>query len=93
MFTIILIMATGVAVGYLFRRLPFLQGVNKSIPPTIWLLLLTLGVSVGSNPLILSNLGRFGWQAAILAVAGLAGSMLAAQVVYRLFFRKRDRQL
>ena len=47
MFTIIFIMATGVAVGYLFRRLPFLQGVNKSIPPTIWLLLLTLGVSVG----------------------------------------------
>ncbi len=90
MFTIISIMAAGIAVGYALRRLSFLQRVNKSIPPTIWLLLLTLGVSVGSNPLILSNLGRFGWQAALLAVAGLAGSMLAAQAVYRLFFRKKD---
>lgn len=82
-------MATGIVVGYLLRRLPFLQKVNKGISPTVWLLLLTLGLSVGSNRFIVSNLAHFGWQAALLAIAGLSGSMLAAWMVHRLFFRKK----
>ena len=94
MFTVVLVMAAGVATGYVLRRLPLLQRVERTTSLTILLLLFILGRSVGSNRLIVDNLARFGWQAALLAVAGLAGSVLAAVVVARLWLndgRKEDR--
>ena len=94
MFTVILVMAAGVATGYVLRRLPLLQRVERTTSLTILLLLFILGLSVGSNRLIVDNLARFGWQAALLALAGLAGSVLAAVVVARLWLndgRKEDR--
>ena len=94
MFTVILVMAAGVATGYVLRRLPLLQRVERTTSLTILLLLFILGLSVGSNRLIVDNLARFGWQAALRAGAGLAGSVLAAVVVARLWLndgRKEDR--
>jgi len=54
------------------------------------LLLFILGVSIGSNSLIVNNLGKFGWQAIVLAVSGVLGSLIAARLVLQLFFRKGD---
>ena len=67
MFTIISIMFIGIGIGYLMRNVQMLQKVEKSASLTILLLLFALGVSIGSNRLIVDNLGRFGWQAAVLA--------------------------
>ena len=67
MFTVIGFMLTGITVGYLFRNIAFLQKTEKTISITIFLLLFLLGISVGSNELIINNLAAFGWQAAILA--------------------------
>ena len=53
-------------------------------------LLFVLGLSIGSNRLIVENLGRVGWQAAILAVLSLAGSIVAARIVFQLFFEKGE---
>ena len=50
--------------------------------------LFILGISVGSNNLIVSNLGRFSGQAALLACFSVLGSIIAAWLVYYLFFRK-----
>ena len=50
-----------------------------------------LGISIGSNSLIINNLGRFGWQAAILATLSILGSMLASFLVFHLFFKKGGR--
>ena len=61
MFTVILVMAAGVATGYVLRRLPLLQRVERTTSLTILLLLFILGLSVGSNRLIVDNLARFGW--------------------------------
>ena len=66
MFTIISIMFIGIGIGYLMRNVQMLQKVEKSASLTILLLLFVLGVSIGSNRLIVDNLGRFGWQAAVL---------------------------
>ena len=63
MFTIISIMFIGIGIGYLMRNVQMLQKVEKSASLTILLLLFVLGVSIGSNRLIVDNLGRFGWQA------------------------------
>ena len=57
-----------------------------------FLLLFVLGISIGSNSLIINNLGRFGWQAAILATLSILGSMLASFLVFHLFFKKGGKQ-
>jgi hypothetical protein len=74
------------------RNLQFLQKIEKSTSLTIFLLLFVLGISIGSNSLIINNLGRFGWQAAILATLSILGSMLASFLVFHLFFKKGGKQ-
>ena len=88
MFTIISIMFTGIGIGYLLRGLRFLQKVEKSISLTIFLLLFVLGLSIGSNSLIINNIGKFGWQAIVLATLSILGSLLASFLVFHLFFKK-----
>ena len=68
MFTIISIMFIGIGIGYLMRNVQMLQKVEKSASLTILLLLFVLGVSIGSNRLIVDNLGRFGWMKGSLTV-------------------------
>ena len=91
MFTIISIMFIGIGIGYLMRNVQMLQKVEKSASLTILLLLFVLGVSIGSNRLIVDNLGRFGWQAAVLASLSITGSMLASLMVFHLFFKKGEK--
>ena len=92
MFTIISIMFVGIGIGYVLRNLQFLQKIEKSTSLSIFLLLFVLGISIGSNSLIFNNLGRFGWQAAILATLSILGSMLASFLVFHLFFKKGGKQ-
>ena len=54
-------------------------------------LLFVFGVSIGANRELIANLGRFGWQAVVLACLGLAGSLLAGYVAGRLLEKKGGR--
>lgn len=92
MFTIITVMFLGVGIGYLFRRVKFLQKTEESISLTILLLLFILGVSVGSNELILNNLASFSGQAAVLASSAIFGSILASWLILNLFFKKEEKK-
>ena len=67
MFSIISTMFLGIGIGYVLRNWSILQKTEKTISLTIFLLLFILGVSIGSNSLIVNNLGKFGWQAIVLA--------------------------
>lgn len=87
MFTIISIMFTGIGIGYLLRDLRFCKS-RESISLTIFLLLFVLGLSIGSNSLIINNIGKFGWQAIVLATLSILGSLLASFLVFHLFFKK-----
>ena len=87
MFSIISTMFLGIGIGYVLRNWSILQKTEKTISLTIFLLLFILGVSIGSNSLIVNNLG---WQAIVLAVSGVLGSLIAARLVLQLFFRKGD---
>ncbi len=89
MFTVIGIMFGGILIGYLFRRISLLQRVGKTISYTIFLLLFLLGISVGSNKVIMENLLSLGGQALLIASATTAGSVLAAWGVYVFFFKER----
>lgn len=88
MFKVLLIMLAGVVFGYLCQNARFVKFAGRGIALTIFIMLFVLGLSVGSNPAIVRNLGSFGWQAALLAVAGSLGSVLAAWLVFNLFFKK-----
>ena len=88
MFTVIFVILSGVVVGYIFKNVSFLQKIEKSISWTIFLLLFVLGLSIGSNPLIVENLWSFGWQAIVFALLTITGSLLASLMVFRLFFKK-----
>lgn len=90
MFIIISLMFCGIGVGYLFRKLPILQKTHISISYTIYLLLFLLGISVGSNKTIMDNLGTLGLEALLIAIAGTAGSVIAAWAVYRFFFKRKE---
>ena len=90
MFSIILTLVAGGILGYLLRRASFVRQLEKSTALTVCLLLFVLGLSIGSNRLIVENLGRVGWQAAILAVLSLSGSIVAARIVFQLFFEKGE---
>ena len=88
MFSIISTMFLGIGIGYVLRNWTILQKTEKTISLTIFLLLFILGVSIGSNSLIVNNLGKFGKQAIILAISGVLGSLIAARLVLQLFFKK-----
>lgn len=90
MFTVIGIMFGGIALGYLLRKVEILQKIGKPISYTILLLLFLLGISVGANQEIVNNLAHLGGQAFLIALAGTAGSVLAAWAVYNLFFKERS---
>ena len=62
MFSIISTMFLGIGIGYGLRNWSILQKTEKTISLTIFLLLFILGVSIGSNSLIVNNLGKFGWH-------------------------------
>ena len=89
MFSIISTMFLGIGIGYVLRNWTILQKTEKTISLTI---LFILGVSIGSNSLIVNNLGKFGKQAIILAISGVLGSLIAARLVLQLFFKKGGEQ-
>ena len=48
-----------------------------------------LGVETGSDEQVLENFSALGLQALILALSGIAGSVVFAAVLYRILFRNR----
>lgn len=89
MLTVILIMTTGIIIGYFFRsRKKIIKAINKS---TLWIILVLLffmGVSVGSNHVVMDNLDTIGLRGVQLALATILGSVIMAWLVYQLFFKK-----
>lgn len=77
MITISILIVTAL-IGYTLRnsRIPKIPGQFLSV--TVWILLFLFGITVGVNPAIINNIGHFGWQALVMALAGVIGSSAAA---------------
>lgn len=88
MFIFISIMAIGAIIGYSLKSKKDLSKVSTLIQIVVCLLLFILGLSVGGNKLIISNLTYYCEQAAIISVLSLVGSSVAAMLVFNLFFKK-----
>lgn len=88
MITVLAILCLGIALGIYLRGKEKLQKLNDKLTNwAIYLLLFLLGISVGTNNDILNNLDTIGLNAAIITLGAVAGSVLLAYVVYKLFFK------
>lgn len=89
MFTIILIMAGGITLGWCLRgrKLPFLGRLTNML---IWVLLFLLGVEVGGDERIVEGIASLGVEAIAVAVAGVAGCSLGAWLLWRWAKRRKE---
>lgn len=91
MLTVVLIMMAGIVLGYFLRTRKRLAAINdKFITYAIYLLLLLLGISIGSNKTIVANLPVLGVKALIVTIGAMVGSILLALLTYNLFFKNRS---
>jgi uncharacterized membrane protein YbjE (DUF340 family) len=92
MFTVIIIMSAGILLGYLLRNKEIISKYTGIIITwLIYMLLFLLGISVGTNNTIISNLDKIGLNALLITTGALTGSVIASWVTYRLFFRKYEK--
>ena len=81
-------MFLGIAIGYLVRNVRGVQAVGTTTMITIVALLFVLGGEIGANEMVMRNLAGLGGEALIIAVAATLGSMVAARIIYKLFFKR-----
>ena len=91
MFTIILMMLGGIALGYICRNRT-MGWVKHLITGLIWLLLLVLGLEVGSNARVMDSLLTLGGESLLLAVGATLGSVLLAKALWQWVNRVEKRK-
>lgn len=80
----------GIAAGWLGRKWKALRHSGIVVNVTVWLLLFLLGAEIGSDEGVTGNLLSIGGQALVFALAGVVGSAVAACLLWRAAFRKKD---
>ncbi len=88
MFKVLALMILGIGVGYIFRK-KNLSFISKVITVLIWILLFVLGLEVGSNPQIVYNLGKLGFDALVITVGALLGSIILAALLWKFVNKKK----
>ena len=86
---IMLIIATGIYIGYRLRS-KNTGSVVRVITGYIWLLLFLLGMEVGGNDKLIKGLFTFGQEAFLLMIAGVAGSVLASWALWTFLSKRHD---
>ena len=86
-------MTLGMMIGFSLRsidgkKLNISNIINPIITWSIFLLLFFLGVSVGTNEIIINNLDILGLKALFLTLAAIAGSVLVSFITFVIFFQK-----
>ncbi|OJV31976.1 MAG: hypothetical protein BGO29_00610 [Bacteroidales bacterium 36-12] len=89
MFTVVLIMLSGVLVGLLLQKHK-LTWIYKVINMLIWLLLFLLGIEVGSNKQIIQGFAKIGFEAILIGTFAVIGSVIAAAIFYRWKIKKQN---
>jgi uncharacterized membrane protein YbjE (DUF340 family) len=84
-------MTSGMVAGYFLRNIKWVsKPVGIIITWAIYLLLFLLGISVGSNETIISNIGKIGMQSLLLTAGAVSGSVFFSWIIYKLFFLKHE---
>lgn len=88
MFYLIMTFFAGICAGFIWRRIKSFSHVGKAISLTVFVMLFFLGVEIGSDEHVLENLSTLGLRAFVLAVTGVAGSVILSMLLYKALFRK-----
>ncbi len=91
MFTFILLMSFGALIGYPLRHFSEIRKLPMLIHIVVCVLLFLLGLSIGINKMIISNLFYFCEQAAVIASLSVFGSITASILLYHFYFKKGDK--
>jgi len=88
MVVILVVLTAGIILGFLMRNHErLIRTADRIMNGTIYLLLFLLGLSVGVNETIISNIHTIGVRALVLTVGAIVGSVIVSYIVSRLFFR------
>jgi uncharacterized membrane protein YbjE (DUF340 family) len=91
MIEILVIMFTGIVLGFILRKKRYIIMLfDKLTNISIYILLFLLGLSIGSNELIITQFGQIGINAILLSLSGIMGSVILSYFAYKFF--KRDEQ-
>lgn len=91
MISIVLVLSGGILLGLLLVNKPVLHRINNQLFNwSVYLLLFLLGISVGTNKEIISNLHKIGYEAAAIALFSIAGSVFLSWLLFRLVFIKNE---
>lgn len=87
MILVLLVMTAGIILGAFIHKKPLFVKMNDQlISLAIYVLLLLLGISVGINKTIVQNIGTLGFQALVITLGAVLGSVLFTCLVFRIFF-------
>lgn len=88
---VILILLTSILIGITLRKYRIVRHLGKTATLTVWLLIFVFGISLGSNKEIVNDFGRLGLTAVIVALMGVAGSVLAAWALKSVIDKNKNR--
>jgi len=88
---ILIIMLAGILLGFIFKkRRSLITAADKLAGWSIYLLLFLLGLSIGTNEMIINNFARIGYTSILLTLSGISGSVLFSFIAYKYFFQKNE---
>jgi hypothetical protein len=92
MIPILICLALGLLSGHLLRHAP--RGLHRGLDwcgtVAVWVLLGVLGLRVGADEQVMSNLGPLAGRSVVLGIAAVAGSILLLAVAGRFIMKDID---
>ncbi|MBN2364492.1 LysO family transporter [candidate division WOR-3 bacterium] len=91
MLNILAMMAIGIAAGFLIRKKQkTVKFFDLASGASVYVLLFLLGISVGKNETIVSNLGSIGIRAISLAIGAVSGSVISSFLIFKIIFKDNN---
>jgi len=88
MWIIFIFLIAGIFVGFIFiKHKTMIAFSAKSTPLAVFFLIFFLGYSVGQNDQVMNTMGSLGWQALLLSLGSILGSLVLAGILYLTLFR------
>ncbi|MFW6324174.1 MAG: LysO family transporter, partial [Desulfovibrionales bacterium] len=92
MILIVFCFALGIALGVMLRgRRKLVRTASHASDVCVFFLLFILGVSIGRNEKVISNLPSMGITALLLSLGAVAGSLCLTFLVEKIFFGRSGR--
>lgn len=90
MIIVLVLMIVGMICGYILKeKKKILQLAEKMTTAIIFVLLFMLGIGVGLNKKVISSIDTIGWQAAVITIGTIVGSLIFACITFRIFFTSK----